>query len=86
MEYECHHNPEPDDNATQWIVIAYETVDPVVEDDGRFIPGGRREVERFTCEDGPGFIAEARYCEEVPLEERWAADAEREQRGRMGTR
>jgi hypothetical protein len=68
--YECHRNPEPDDNAHLWLVIEYE---------------GGTETDRFYCEDGPGFIAEAIYCQQTSLEERWAADGAREaiERGAM---
>lgn len=84
IQYEVTRNPEPDDNAHQWLVEVYYD-EPVIDDrTGRFMGMERVDVERFHCEDGPGFIAEMRYCEEVPLEERWAADAAREERERRG--
>lgn len=70
FDYECHRHPEPDDAAHQWIVIVKDA------DTGE-------EIERHHCADGPGFIREARYCEEVPLEQRWAEDAERERNHRI---
>ena len=85
FNYEAIRNPEPDDRGSLWtVIVSYE--EAVLDDDGRYLGMETVVHDRFTCEDGPGFIAELRYCAEVPLEERWAADAAREDLERRGIR
>ena len=35
------------------------------------------EIERFTTDDPYGAVEAARYCQALPLEQRWAEDAAR---------
>ena len=53
--------PEPEMCCTHLVVM--------IDDEGE-------EIERFTTDDPYGAVEAARYCQAVPLEQRWAEDAE----------
>lgn len=75
FRYEIFRNPEPDQPSDQFFVRVHETRDG--KDTGVVLEG-------FSTDDPWREIEAARYCQAVPLEQRWAEDAEREARERGG--
>lgn len=69
FRYEIVRNPEPDQPSDLFFVTVHETRDG--EDTGVVL-------ERFSTDDPYRDVEAARYAQAVPLEQRWAEDAERE--------
>lgn len=63
FRFEYVANPEPDQPSDMYFI-------------SRFATPSQQELESFTTDDPGREIGAARYCQTVPLEERWAADAE----------